>query len=53
MIPLAVLLFVVGLVLVVIELFIPSMGILGLSAAACFVPALAGEFQSNVRIHPE
>jgi membrane-bound serine protease (ClpP class) len=40
MLPLAFLLFGVGILLVVIELFIPSMGILGLSAATCFVASV-------------
>ena len=44
MLPLAFLLFGIGIVLVVVELFIPSMGILALSSGACFVAAIVMGF---------
>jgi membrane-bound serine protease (ClpP class) len=44
MIGLAVVLFFVGVVLVVIELFVPSLGVLSMAAGACFVGAIVVAF---------
>ena len=44
MLPLAFMLFGIGIVLVIVELFIPSMGVLATASGACFVAAIVMGF---------
>lgn len=50
MLELAVLLFFVGIALIVIELFVPSMGVLSVAAGICFIAAIVLAFRESTEI---